>query len=158
MQARAVRLSCLSMPRQNTWMKPITEMCQLPDRTYPRLVLLNGGAHGGNGVRGAVMRKTGSASFSEDVLELVHTVERLTAEDQERILRIVSLLTRVPSAVQRETQRRLKSLVERDPHSMFDCVNGVDDVIEYLENCILAVNEPMGRERFFCLPGSRRRN
>jgi hypothetical protein len=97
--------------------------------------------------------------MSEEVLQLVHTVERLGTDDQERILRIVSLLTLVPSAVQRRTQRMLKELIERNPRSMFDCVNGVDEVIEYLEDSILELSDLVsGTDRFFCRPVSRQRN
>ena len=105
------------------------------------------------------MAKTTAASLSEDVLQLVHTVERLATHDQERILKIVSLLTLVPSAVQQETQKRLKNLVARNPRSMHDCVNGVDEVIEFLEDCVLAPNEMLSSgERFFCRSASRHRN
>jgi recombinational DNA repair protein RecR len=101
------------------------------------------------------MSKT--ASLSEEVLDLVSTVERLAAEDQERILRIVSLLTRVPSAAQQETQRMLKALIDRNPRSMFDCVHGVDEVIEYLENCMVA-KRVTRQDQFYCRPVSRQRN
>jgi hypothetical protein len=105
------------------------------------------------------MSKTSSNAMSEEVLQLVHTVERLGTDDQERILRIVSLLTLVPSAVQRQTQRMLKELIERNPRSMFDCVNGVDEVIEYLEDSILDTPDLIsGPDRFFCRPTSRQRN
>ena len=70
---------------------------------------------------------------SEDVLRLVQTVERLPLEDQEKILRIVDLLSLVPVAVQDRTQRMLRDLLESDPESKSECVAGVDDVIEYLE-------------------------
>jgi hypothetical protein len=97
--------------------------------------------------------------MSEEVLQLVNTVERLAADDQERILKIVSLLTLVPSAVQQETQRMLKNLIDRNPRSMFDCVNGVDEVIEYLEDSVLATTDLIsGLDRFFCRPVSRQRN
>ena len=105
------------------------------------------------------MSKSSTVSVSEEVLALVHTVERLAAEDQERILTIVNLLTLVPSAAQQETQRMLKKLIDRNPRSMFDCVNGVDEVIEYLEDCILATSETVtGQDGFFCPRVSRLRN
>jgi hypothetical protein len=101
------------------------------------------------------MNKT--ASLSKEVLELVSTVERLAAEDQERILRIVSLLLMVPSAAQRETQRMLKALVDGNPRSIFDCVHGVDEVIEYLENCMFA-KRVTRHDRFYSRPVSRQQN
>jgi hypothetical protein len=107
---------------------------------------------------GNLMSKARATKISAEVLQLVHTVERLAAEDQERIIKIVSLLTLVPSAVQQETQRRLKSLVDRNPRSMLDCVSGVDKVIEYLENYLLALNDTAGRDRFLYLPTTQLRN
>ena len=71
---------------------------------------------------------------SEDVFRLMRTVERLPLEDQDKILRIVDLLSLVPISVQDRTQRMLRDLLESDPTSKRECVAGVDDVIEYLEH------------------------
>jgi hypothetical protein len=70
---------------------------------------------------------------SEDVLRLVRTVERLPSEDQDKILRMVDLLTLVPLQVQNRTQRMLRELLERQPDTKSECVAGVDDVLAYLE-------------------------
>jgi hypothetical protein len=72
-------------------------------------------------------------AMSEDVLRLVRTVERLPLEDQNKILRIVDLLSLVPVFVQERTQRMLRELLDSDPTSKSQCVARVDDVIEYLE-------------------------
>ncbi len=71
---------------------------------------------------------------SDDVLRLVRTVERLPSEDQDKILRMVDLLTLVPIAVQHRTQRMLRDLLERQPDTKRECVAGVDDVLAYLES------------------------
>lgn len=71
---------------------------------------------------------------SEDVLRLVQTVERLPPEDQDKILHIVDLLSLVPIHVQERTQRMLRALLESDPSSKDECVAGVDDLIQYLED------------------------
>jgi hypothetical protein len=63
----------------------------------------------------------------------VRTVERLPSEDQEKILRMVDLLTLVPVPVQNRTQRMLRELLERKPDTKSECVAGVDDVLAYLE-------------------------
>ena len=73
---------------------------------------------------------------SEDVLRLVRTVERLPVEDQDKILRMVDLLTLVPVPVQHRTQRMLRALLEREPDTKRECVAGVDDVLAYLESNI----------------------
>ena len=73
-------------------------------------------------------------SVSEDVLRLVRTVERLPSEDQDKILRMVDLLTLVPLQVQNRTQRMLREILERRPDTKSECVAGVDDVLAYLES------------------------
>jgi hypothetical protein len=73
-------------------------------------------------------------SVSEDVWHLVRTVERLPREDQDKILRMVDLLTLVPLPVQNRTQRMLRDLLERKPGTKSECVAGVDDVLAYLES------------------------
>jgi hypothetical protein len=78
-------------------------------------------------------------AVTNDVWRLVHTVERLPVEDQEKILRMVGLLTRVPIAVQNRTQRMLRELLERAPGSHTECLAGVDDVLAYLERNAAAV-------------------
>jgi hypothetical protein len=70
---------------------------------------------------------------SDDVLRLVRTVERLPSEDQDKILRMVDLLTLVPLTVQNRTQRMLRELLERQPDTKRECVARVDDVLAYLE-------------------------
>ena len=72
-------------------------------------------------------------AVSEDVLRLVRTVERLPREDQDKILRIVDLLSLVPIGVQDRTQQMLRELLASEPASKLECVAGIDDVIEYLE-------------------------
>ena len=71
--------------------------------------------------------------LSDDVRRLVRTVERLPVEDQDKILRMVDLLTLVPVPVQHRTQRMLRELLEREPNTKRECVAGVDDVLAYLE-------------------------
>src|SRR5688572_28518168 len=71
---------------------------------------------------------------SDDVLRLVRTVERLPVEDQDKILRMVDLLTLVPLPVQHRTQCMLRELLERRPDTKRECVAGVDDVLAYLES------------------------
>ena len=81
---------------------------------------------------------------SDDVLRLVRTVERLPSEDQDKILRMVDLLTLVPLTVQHRTQRMLRELLEQQPNTKRECVAGVDDVLAYLESN--AASAPQGRE------------
>jgi hypothetical protein len=89
---------------------------------------------------------------SEDVLRLVQTVERLPLEDQDKILRIVDLLSLVPVAIQNRTQRMLRDLLESDPASKSECVAGVDDVIDYLEYNVELAAEYRGTLNHFESP------
>lgn len=73
-------------------------------------------------------------AVSEDVLRLVRTVERLPREDQDKILRIVDLLSLVPISVQDRTQQMLRDLLADEPASKHECVAGIDEVIQYLES------------------------
>lgn len=70
---------------------------------------------------------------SEDVLRVVHKVERLPREDQDKILRMVDLLTLVPLEIRDESQRMLRELLARDPSTKSECVAGLNHVISYLE-------------------------
>ena len=83
-------------------------------------------------------------AVSEDVLRLVRTVERLPREDQEKIMRIVDLISLVPLGVQDKTQQMLRELLARDPASKNECVAGVDDVISYLERNVVMSSEFRG--------------
>jgi hypothetical protein len=78
---------------------------------------------------------------SDDVLRLVRKVERLPPEDQDKILRMVDLLTLVPFSVQNRTQRMLRDLLEQQPNSKSECVARVDDVLAYLERNAVSVSK-----------------
>jgi hypothetical protein len=71
---------------------------------------------------------------SDDVLRLVRTVERLPSQDQDKILRMVDLLTLVPLTVQHRTQRMLRELLEQQPNTRRECVARVDEMLAYLES------------------------
>jgi hypothetical protein len=83
-------------------------------------------------------------AVSEDVLRLVRTVERLPMEDQDKILRLVNLLSLVPPTVQEHTQQMLRALLASGPASKSECIAGVDDLIEYLERHASAGAERRG--------------
>jgi hypothetical protein len=78
---------------------------------------------------------------SDDVLRLVRTVERLPSEDQDKILRMVDLLTLVPLTVQHRTQRMLRELLETQPNTKRECVARVDDVLAYLESNAVSASQ-----------------
>lgn len=75
-------------------------------------------------------------TISRDVMRLVRTVEKLPFEDQDKIMRIVDLLSLVPLAVQHRTQSMLRTLLDSDPTSKSECMAGMDELISYLESNI----------------------
>jgi hypothetical protein len=96
-------------------------------------------------------------ALSKDVMRLVRTVERLPRADQEKILRIVDLLSLVPIRVQHRTQQMLRELLARDPASKNECVAGVDDLIRYLERNVAMSVEFRGRSSSFEEPAEAKR-
>ena len=70
---------------------------------------------------------------SNTVLNLVRTVGRLPVEDQDKILRVVSLISHAPTTAQNHSKRMLKALVSEEPESRLDCVTELEDIISYLE-------------------------
>lgn len=83
-------------------------------------------------------------AMSKDVLRLVHTVERLPTEYQDKIMRIVNLLSLVSPSVQDRTQRMLREFLASEPLSKDECSEGVDGIIEYLERNIALSAEQRG--------------
>lgn len=73
---------------------------------------------------------------SDEVLQLVRTVGRLDHEDQERILRLVRLLAVVSPAVRDRTHGMLRELLDSKPHTMYECVCGMNELIAYLESSL----------------------
>jgi len=76
---------------------------------------------------------------TQSVLELVETVGRLEADDQERILRIVTLLALAPRRVQLRSQKMLRRLLASNPATASDCIEQVDELIDFLEENIDAI-------------------
>lgn len=79
---------------------------------------------------------TANGRVSDEVLQLVQTVGRLDNEDQERILRLVRLLAVVSPAVRDRTHGMLRELLDSKPHTMYECVSGMNELIAYLENSL----------------------
>ena len=98
----------------------------------------------------------GDEEVSDEVLQLVETVGRLASADQERILRIVRLLSIAPGRIQVTTQRMLRRLADGHPSAVYTTV---DQVIEYLESNILADADLVPDEDpYLYLPVSRLHN
>lgn len=89
-------------------------------------------------------------SKSDEVRRLIGSVGRLPREDQHRILKLVELLARAPSNMQRRAQMLLRELVDSDPESRSECIVVVDALIEHLERSV-----PRANGRLRALDGSR---
>lgn len=73
---------------------------------------------------------------TDEILKLVRTVAGLPRDDQNRILRLVDLLSLAPFSVQQRSHERLRELIGTNPQSKLECVDGIDDLIDFLERAI----------------------
>jgi hypothetical protein len=73
------------------------------------------------------------AARSLGVTDLVDTVERLGSGDQERMLKVVILLSHAPRQIQKITQSMLKELLEEPPQTAGECAAEIDAVIDFLK-------------------------
>lgn len=78
---------------------------------------------------------------TDEILKLVRTVAELPRDDQTRFLRLVDLLSLAPKAVQLRSHARLRELIEANPQSKLECVDGIDDLIEYLEKSVAGAED-----------------
>jgi len=73
---------------------------------------------------------------ADEILKLVRTVAGLPREDQYRMLRLVDLLSLAPYSVQQRSHERLRELLDANPQSKLECVDGIDDLIDFLERAV----------------------
>ena len=78
---------------------------------------------------------------TDEILKLVRTVAGLPRDDQNRLLRLVDLLCLAPLSVQRKSHERLRELLDTNPQSKLECVDGIDDLIEYLERSVAGAED-----------------
>jgi hypothetical protein len=74
---------------------------------------------------------------TDEMLKLVRTVAGLPRDDQNRLLRLVDLLSLAPFSVQRRSHERLREIIASNPQSKLECVDGIEDLIEYLERSVV---------------------
>ncbi len=65
----------------------------------------------------------------------------LPVEDEDKILRMVDLLTLRAVPVQHRTQRMLRGVAGGVPDTKRECVAGVDDVLAYLESNVASTKQ-----------------
>ena len=78
---------------------------------------------------------------TDEILKLVRTVAGLPRDDQNRFLRLVDLLCLAPVSVQKHSHERLRELLDANPQSKLECVDGIDDLIDYLERSVAGAED-----------------
>lgn len=73
---------------------------------------------------------------SDEIVKLVRTVAGLPRDDQNRILRLVDLLSLAPFPVQQQSHALLRSLIDTNPRTKLECEAGIDELIAYLERAV----------------------
>ena len=65
--------------------------------------------------------------------DLVLVVDRLSTQDQARIIRLITLLGIAPAWLRDRTQRMLRDLIARQPQMQTDCLAHIDAIITRAE-------------------------
>jgi len=72
--------------------------------------------------------------FSEETVDLLLIVERLSTQDQRRLVRLVSLLAGASDELREQTQRLLRELIARVPETHAECLHEIDEIIARVEH------------------------
>jgi hypothetical protein len=78
---------------------------------------------------------------TDEMLKLVRTVAGLPRDDQTRLLRLIDLLSLAPFSVQQRSHERLREIIDANPQSKLECVDGIDDLIAYLERSVVGAED-----------------
>jgi hypothetical protein len=78
---------------------------------------------------------------SDVILTLVRTVAGLPRADQNRILRLVDLLSLAPLSLQQESHRLLRALIDANPQSKLECAASLDELIDHLERAVAGTED-----------------
>jgi hypothetical protein len=70
---------------------------------------------------------------SDDSANLMIAVDRLSTQDQARIIRLITLLGIAPAWLRDRTQRMLRDLIARQPQMQIDCLAHIDAIITRAE-------------------------
>ena len=70
---------------------------------------------------------------SSETLDLMLVVERLSMQDQRRIVRLIDLLCTAPDWLRERTQRTLKRLIALEPQTHAECLASIDGIISLAE-------------------------
>jgi len=73
---------------------------------------------------------------TDAILKLVRTFMGLPRDDQNRLLRLIDMLSMAPLAAQQRGHELLRELIDSNPQSKLECVDGIEELIEYLERSV----------------------
>lgn len=73
---------------------------------------------------------------SDEIVKLVRNVAELPRDDQNRLLRLVDLMSLAPLSLQQESRELLRALIDTDPKTKRECAAGIDELIEHLERAV----------------------
>ena len=68
-----------------------------------------------------------------DAHNLMVVVERLSTQDQSRIVRLIDLLRLAPDFLREQTQEKLKDLIAQEPQTHAECLAFIDSIITQAE-------------------------
>lgn len=72
-------------------------------------------------------------THSSESSDLMLVVERLSMQDQRRIVRLIDLLCGAPDWLRERTQRTLKRLIALEPQTHAECLASIDGIITLAE-------------------------
>lgn len=78
---------------------------------------------------------------ADEILKLVRTVAGLPRDDQNRLLRLVDLLSLAPLTIQQHSHERLRELLDSNPQSKLECIGGIDELIADLERTVAGAED-----------------
>ena len=79
--------------------------------------------------------------------DLMVAVERLSMQDQTRIVHLIGLLRLAPDAQRERIQQNLRELIAKDPQTRAECVADIDRLISSVESELRADVVAMRRVR-----------
>ena len=71
--------------------------------------------------------------YSRESLDLMLVAERLSTQDQRRIVRLIDLLRIAPDWLRERTQRTLRRLIAQEPQTQAECLASIDGIIALAE-------------------------
>ena len=86
--------------------------------------------------------------FSDEAADLFLAVERLSTQDQRRIVSLIGLLAQASDELREHAQGMLRQLIAREPETRDDCLSHIDEIIARVERQLeIELLFPAGADR-----------